>query len=98
MFRTSHSRKSRAVNGVDDRADPGVHADAGTHTISFDGINGAAAANYSIALGSATRTATLTEAHHHLDAARACLRGTPLAPRAVHEVEELLGYLAHRTV
>ncbi|MHC3462141.1 polyprenyl synthetase family protein [Streptomyces flavovirens] len=44
------------------------------------------------------RTATLTEAHHHLDAARACLRGTPLAPRAVHEVEELLGYLAHRTV
>ncbi|WP_326698145.1 polyprenyl synthetase family protein [Streptomyces sp. NBC_01754] len=41
------------------------------------------------------RTATLAEAHRHLAAARACLRG---APRAVREIEELLGYLACRTV
>lgn len=44
------------------------------------------------------RTATLTEAHQHLDAARACLRGVALAPDAVDEIEELLDYLALRTV
>ncbi|MFJ8884873.1 polyprenyl synthetase family protein [Streptomyces sp. NPDC102402] len=42
------------------------------------------------------RAATLAEARHHLDAARACLRSAPLAPRAAHETEVLLGFLLHR--
>ena len=42
------------------------------------------------------RTATLAEAGHHLDAARACLRSVPLAHRAAHEIEVLLGFLLHR--
>ncbi|MFC3238007.1 polyprenyl synthetase family protein [Streptomyces nitrosporeus] len=44
------------------------------------------------------RTATLAEARRHLDAARSCLHGLPLAPHAVREFQELLTYLAHRTV
>ncbi|MEU1126699.1 polyprenyl synthetase family protein [Streptomyces sp. NPDC005899] len=43
------------------------------------------------------RTATLDEARHHLDAARACLRSVPLAPGPVREIEELLRFLLHRT-
>ncbi|MFE5245470.1 MULTISPECIES: polyprenyl synthetase family protein [unclassified Streptomyces] len=44
------------------------------------------------------RTATLTEARHHLDAARACLLSVPLAPRAACEIEVLLEFLLHRRV
>ncbi|MFI2781129.1 polyprenyl synthetase family protein [Streptomyces sp. ALB3] len=44
------------------------------------------------------RTATLAEAGHHLDAARACLRGVPLAPRAAREIEVLTSFLLHRRV
>ncbi|WP_406460797.1 polyprenyl synthetase family protein [Streptomyces sp. NBC_00111] len=44
------------------------------------------------------RAATLDEARHHLDAARACLRSVPLGPRAAHEIEALLGFLLHRRV
>jgi len=44
------------------------------------------------------RTATLDEARHHLDAARACLRSVPLVPRAAREIEVLLGFLLHRTM
>ncbi|MEU4261810.1 polyprenyl synthetase family protein [Streptomyces argenteolus] len=44
------------------------------------------------------RAATLAEARRHLDAARACLRGVPLAPRTVREIEGLLDYLLHRNV
>ncbi|MFD8802595.1 polyprenyl synthetase family protein [Streptomyces atroolivaceus] len=42
------------------------------------------------------RTATVAEAGHHLDAARACLRSVPLAPRAAREIDVLLGFLLHR--
>lgn len=42
------------------------------------------------------RDATLEEARHHLDAARAFLRSVPLAPRAAREIEVLLGFLLHR--
>ncbi|MEV3928919.1 polyprenyl synthetase family protein [Streptomyces sp. NPDC053728] len=42
------------------------------------------------------RAATLAEAGHHLDAARACLRSVSLGPRAAHEMEVLLGFLLHR--
>ncbi|MEU0147393.1 polyprenyl synthetase family protein [Streptomyces sp. NPDC006288] len=44
------------------------------------------------------RAATLEEAHRHLEAARACLRSVPLAPRSAAEIEGLLGFLLHRTV
>ncbi len=61
-----------------------------------DGTTAARAADLIEAAGG--RTATLAEAHQHLDAARACLRGVALAPDAVDEIEELLDYLALRTV
>ncbi|WP_328537658.1 polyprenyl synthetase family protein [Streptomyces sp. NBC_00344] len=44
------------------------------------------------------RVATLEEAGRHLDAARACLSGVPLAPRAAYEIEMLLAFLLHRRV
>nr|WP_228447637.1 polyprenyl synthetase family protein [Streptomyces paludis] len=43
------------------------------------------------------RAATLAEARRHLDAARTCLRGAALAPRASRELDVLLTYLLHRT-
>ncbi|MFC5171984.1 polyprenyl synthetase family protein [Streptomyces mutomycini] len=42
------------------------------------------------------RSATLDEARRRLDAARACLRSVPLAPRAALEIEVLLASLLHR--
>ncbi|MFC8226052.1 polyprenyl synthetase family protein [Streptomyces sp. NPDC057287] len=42
------------------------------------------------------RAATLGEARHHLDAARACLRSVSLAPQAAHEIDVLIGFLLHR--
>ncbi|WP_405810602.1 polyprenyl synthetase family protein [Streptomyces sp. NBC_00210] len=42
------------------------------------------------------RSATLTEAHHHMDSARDCLTSIPLAPTAVGEILTLLQFLVDR--
>ncbi|MBT2507788.1 polyprenyl synthetase family protein [Streptomyces sp. ISL-98] len=42
------------------------------------------------------RSATLAEAHHHLDSARACLDSVSLAPAAVGEILTLLPFLIDR--
>ncbi|WOI63923.1 polyprenyl synthetase family protein [Streptomyces fradiae] len=44
------------------------------------------------------RDATLREAADQLDAARACLRGVPLAPGPSRELDALLEFLLHRVV
>ncbi|GGV74989.1 dimethylallyltransferase [Streptomyces gelaticus] len=43
------------------------------------------------------RTATLTEAHHHLDNARHSLESVPLTPAALDEILTLLPFLIDRT-
>ncbi|MGX1885184.1 polyprenyl synthetase family protein [Streptomyces sp. NPDC055287] len=42
------------------------------------------------------RSATLAEAHHHLDSARDCLESVPLAPAAVGDILTLLPFLVDR--
>ncbi|GAA4908980.1 polyprenyl synthetase family protein [Streptomyces coeruleoprunus] len=42
------------------------------------------------------RAATVAEAHHHLDAARTCLREAPLTEPAALSIESLLDFLLHR--
>ncbi|NUP36122.1 MAG: polyprenyl synthetase family protein, partial [Streptomyces sp.] len=44
------------------------------------------------------RAATLAEAHHHLDAARAQLASVPLAPTAAAELLALLPFLVDRAL
>ncbi|WP_404815929.1 polyprenyl synthetase family protein [Streptomyces thermolineatus] len=42
--------------------------------------------------------ATVEEARSHLDAARACLRGVPLARSAARDIDALIAFLLHRAV
>ncbi|MEU0811251.1 polyprenyl synthetase family protein [Streptomyces sp. NPDC005970] len=44
------------------------------------------------------RATTLAEAHHHLDAARACLASVPLAPAAAGELLGLMPFLVDRAL
>ncbi|MFG3495860.1 polyprenyl synthetase family protein [Streptomyces sp. NPDC047928] len=44
------------------------------------------------------RAATLDEARRHLDAARACIDGAPLAPGAARDLHTLVAFLLHRAV
>ncbi|MDX3061791.1 MULTISPECIES: polyprenyl synthetase family protein [Streptomyces] len=62
----------------------------------LDGPTALRAATLAEAAGG--RAATLAEARRHLDSAHACLRGVPLAPRTVREIEGLLDFLLHRNV